>query len=142
VAGTQKSNIETGPTGPGNAADNNYLNNIASTSPSNYLNQLQASNGFYAGYVNSSWRALVDRTDGACPMANPTSAEVLQWAANKWGINPLLMYAEATNESHWDQTAIGDHGGSSGLFQVADRNTSYEPKHTFPGFAGAGSMLA
>jgi hypothetical protein len=142
VVGTQKSNVETGPNGPSNATDNNYFNNIASTNPSNYLNQLQASNGFYAGYVGSSWRAEADRIDGACPIANPTTAEVLQWAANKWGINPILMYAVVTNEGVWDQTALGDHGASSGLFQVADRNTSYQPNHTFPGFAGAGSMLA
>jgi hypothetical protein len=131
--------IFTTPNGAGNSAANNYFNNIASTNPGNYQYQLQ---GFYAAYAGGSWQAEADRIDGACPIANPTTAEVLQWAANKWGINPLLMYAEAASESSWDQTGIGDNGGSSGLFQVADRNTVSQPNHAFPGFSGSGSNLA
>src|SRR5262249_50825826 len=134
----QESQIETGSTGPGNAAANNYFNLIASTNPSSYLNQLQASDGFYAAFVGSGWQAEAERIDGACPMAHPTTAEVLQWAGNEWGINPLLMYAEATVESHWDQTGIGDNGRSSGVLQVADRGSG----HAWPGFSGSGSMLA
>jgi hypothetical protein len=139
VKATQKSKPELGPNGPAIAAANNYFNYIASTNPEAYINQLQ---GFYADYVNGwgqSWRAEADRIDGACPLAHPTTAEVLQWAADKWGINPLLMYAEAENESHWDQTAIGDNGRSSGLLQVPDRD---RPHHAYPGFEGSGAMLA
>jgi hypothetical protein len=142
VVPAQRSSIETGVNGPANESANNYFNNIASTNPSNYLYQLSASNGFYAAYVGSSFQAEVDRIDGACPLANPTTAEVLQWAANKWGINPLLLYADATDESGWDQTALGDGGLSAGILQVADRNSSARPYHAFPGFDGAGSMLA
>lgn len=142
VIATQKSSIETGVTGPANEAENSYFNYIASTNPSDYLYQLNASDGFYAAYAGSSWQAEVDRIDGACPLANPTTAEVLQWAANKWGINPLLLYAEATQDGNWDNTALGDDGCSSGVCQVADRNSSSHPQHAFPGFAGAGAMLA
>ncbi len=140
VVPTQQSQIETGINGAANQAANNYFNYIASHDPTNYLYQLQSSDGFYAAYTWTRWKSIIDRVDGACPMASPTTAEVLQWAANKWGINPLLLYATATIESHWDQTALGDNGGSSGVLQVADRNT--RPYHAFPGFSGAGSMLA
>ncbi|GEM_PF-2983559 len=136
---TQKSKPELGPSGPAIAAANNYFNYIASTNPEDYLRQLRS---FYADYVSGwgrSWQPVADRIDGACPLAHPTTAEVLQWAANKWGINPLLMYAEAENESHWDQTGIGDNGRSSGLMQVPDRD---RPHHGYPGFGGLGAMLA
>jgi hypothetical protein len=123
------------PNGSDNAAANNYFNNIAATDPGDYQYQLS---GFYTAYVGSSWQAVADRIDGACPMANPTTAEVLQWAGNKWGVNPLLMYAGTSGESEWDQTSIGDNGQSSGLFQIADRGAT----HAFPGFSGSGSMLA
>jgi hypothetical protein len=139
VKPTQKSEMEKGPLGPAIAADNNYFNYIASTDAGAYLNQLR---GFHAAYEpgrgHASWQAVADRIDGACPMAHPTTAEVLQWAGNKWGINPLLMYAVATNEGHWDQTGIGDNGTSSGLMQVADRGAN----HSFPGFSESGAMLA
>ncbi len=141
VRATQKSRVEENALGTGsaNANANNYYSYIAAHAPGNYLNQLSSFHGAYSG---SSWKAEADRIDGACPMANPTTAEVLQWAANKWGINPLLLYAVVTNESHWDQTGVGDYGRSSGLTQVADRNSSGAPNHAYPGFSGAGSMLA
>jgi len=63
---------------------------------------------------------------------------VIQWAAIKWGFNPLLGYADTTMEASWDQTGIGDQGGSSGLFQVADRGAT----HAYPGFSGYGANLA
>jgi hypothetical protein len=135
---TQPSSIELGPNYPPNAAANNYFNNIAAANPTEYLNQLEGNDGFYAAYAGYGWQAEIHRVTGGCPLANPTTAEVLQWAANKWGINPLLLYAEATEESGWDQTAVGDSGRSSGVFQVADRGAN----HAFPGFSGSGSMLA
>jgi hypothetical protein len=68
---------------------------------------------------------------------------VLQWGANKWGINPLVLYAEATIDGDWDATAIGDDGTSSGVCQVADRDSgSHQQNHAWPGFSGAGSMLS
>jgi hypothetical protein len=135
VKATQKSDPEIGPSGAVIAFDNDYFNRMASTAPDAYLAELR---GFHAAYAGSSWHAEAERVDGACPLAHPTTAEVLQWAANKWGINPILMYAEATVESEWDQTGIGDNGGSSGVLQVADRGDN----HAFAGFTGSGSMLA
>jgi hypothetical protein len=145
VVPTQKSTAELGlpctqcgnyytPNGPANVAADNYFNNIASTDPSNYLYQLQAPDGFWA--TAASWGGVSTRIDGACPMANPTTAEIMQWAANKWGINPLLMYAEASEEGSWDNLTLGDNGCTSGVCQVADRNSSLEPNHAFGGVRG------
>ena len=135
VKATQRSAIELGGNGWANQQANNYFNSIASSSPGYYWYQISS---FRAGYQYSAMQAEANRIDGACPMANPTTAEVLQWAGNKWGINPVLLYAEVTVESSWDQTAVGDYGRSSGLLQVADRGDG----HAFPGFDGGGSMLA
>lgn len=135
VQATPKSSIENGPNGWANEQANNYFNAIASSSPGYYWYQL---NAFHADYQYASWAPEAARIDGACPMANPTTAEVIQWAANKWGINPILMYADVTVESSWDQTGVGDQGRSSGLFQIADRGAN----HAYPGFEGGGSMLA
>jgi hypothetical protein len=124
-------------TGAANQAADNYFNNEAANNPNDYLNQLSS---FYSAYNGGAWMAI-QRVDGACPMANPTTAEIVQWAANKWGINPLVLYSVASNEAHWDETAINDHGGGkqdAGLFQVADSGAT----HAFPGFSGGGANLA
>jgi hypothetical protein len=139
VVPTGKSTVETGPNGPANAAANNYFERVAVSNPHDYLMQLGA---FWYAYRGRGWRLEAERIDGACPLVNPTTAEVLQWAANKWGINPLLLYAEATLDGDWDATSIGDDGTSSGVCQVADRNSDSHPTHAWPGFQGASSMLS
>ena len=131
------------PHGALNIAANNYFEGVAVQNSSNYLAQLQA---FRNNVASGSWGGAYWRIDGACPMINPTTAEVLQWAANKWGLNPLLLYAEAVQEGQWDQTSLGDVsdgiGTSSGLLQVADRNTVGQPSHTGLEFSGAAANLA
>lgn len=47
-----------------------------------------------------------------------TTDEVIQWAADKWGIAPDLLRAVAVVESRWKMSFIGDNGDSFGLFQV------------------------
>jgi hypothetical protein len=128
-----KSTIETGSDGNANEAANNYFELDALADPSSYQSQLDS---FWSGA--NPWDGVSQRIDGACPLENPTTADVAQWAAAKWGINPTLMYAEAVQEGHWDQLSLGDGGTSSGVWQVADRGSG----HAFPGFAGAGSNLA
>lgn len=81
------------------------------------------------------------RIDGACPMPNPTAAEI-RWAANRWGINPLLLYTVATQEGDWENDAVSDDRCSSGSWQIADRNTSERPDHAVPGFTNVRSMFA
>jgi hypothetical protein len=138
---TQLSTVETGAkdgatVASDNATENNYFNYDAATNPSDYLNQLSS---FYSQWSSGAWGGAAARIDGACPIANPTTAEAAQWAANKWGINPLLLYAEAVQEGDWNQDSLGDNGTSSGVWQVADRNY---PTHAFPGFQGASQNLA
>ena len=71
---------------------------------------------------------------------------MLQWAANKWGLNPLLLYAEAVQEGQWDQASLGDVadgiGTSAGVLQVADRNTASKSQHAPPGFTGSSASIA
>jgi hypothetical protein len=143
TAATQKSIVETGVNGPANEADNSYYLNIYYTDLPDYQWQLSQ---FWNAYAGTSWYDVAQRIDGACPMVNPTTADVLQWAANKWGIHPLILYAEASQEGDWDNTSLGDWsdgiGTSSGVLQVADRNTAHSPYHAFPGFDGGGANLA
>jgi hypothetical protein len=49
-----------------------------------------------------------------------TTDEILQWAAHKWGLDEDLLRAQAVQESHWRQDAVGDHGRSFGLMQLKD----------------------
>src|SRR5260370_32081522 len=53
-----------------------------------------------------------------------------------------MPLSEATLDSHWDQTGVGDGGTSHGICQVAARNTSARPNHAFPGFTGISADLA
>lgn len=130
-----QSKVETGPNGRANVAANGYFEAVAVRNASFYMSQLQS---FWSAYQDTGWYAEIKRVDGACPLTNPTTAQIAQWAGAKWGIHPYLLYAEATQEGDWDQTSIGDNGTSSGVFQVADRGTN----HAFPGFSGAGANLA
>jgi autotransporter family porin len=47
-----------------------------------------------------------------------TTDETIQWAAWKWGIAPDLLRAQATVESWWRMSAVGDRGQSFGLMQI------------------------
>jgi hypothetical protein len=154
VVSTQESTVETGPNGAANEADNSYFEAVAVPNPNPYVAAVQAVWAAYpvnASAPDESYGGAALRIDGACPMSNPTTAEVLQWAANKWGINPILLYAEATQEGNWDQTTEGDCGEStcdaadglsSGVLQVGDRNTTARPYHAFPGLSsGLGDEL-
>ena len=133
VKATRQSSVEANSWG--NQVANNYFNTIAANNPNDYIAQY---NAFQSEYRGTNGEILMSRVDGGCPIANPTSAEAMQWAGLKWGMNPLLLYAEATNESGWDQTACGDQGRSCGLMQVADRGYN----HAYPGFSGYGSNLS
>ena len=143
VVPTQRSIVETGPNAAANLDENNYFAGILYSDRAYYYWQLTT---FWIAYNATPWFHVAMRIDGACPLWEPTTAEILQWAANKWGINPVILYAEATQEGNWDNTSLGDWsdgiGASSGVFQVADRNTVDRPYHAFPGFEGGGANLA
>jgi Bacterial Ig domain len=111
-------------TSAGNA-DNSYYQNFvlaSSSNQSNYLSQLNAVN---SGWGTGPMATVMKRVDGMCPIQNPTTAEIIQWAANKWGFNPKYGYTEACDEGDWNNTSLGDNGTSSGVFQVADRGSGH-----------------
>jgi len=47
-----------------------------------------------------------------------TTDEILEWAACKWGMDQNIAKAEATAESSWQQSTVGDNGDSYGILQV------------------------
>jgi hypothetical protein len=47
-----------------------------------------------------------------------TTDEILEWAACKWGMDQNIAKAEATAESSWQQSTVGDDGDSYGILQV------------------------
>lgn len=113
-----------------NAATNAFYYNNGSSAA--YANQLAS---FHAAWGNDP---VMNRVDGACNLGpNPTTAEVLQWAADKWGISPLVTYAEATNDSRWNQHAVGDYGCSIGIAQVAFCDNAERRNHVIRGLNGS-----
>ena len=42
-----------------------------------------------------------------------TTAQILRWAACKWGIDENIVYAQAAVESWWRQTNLGDWGSDA-----------------------------
>jgi Right handed beta helix region len=122
ITPTQKSTVETGPTANPNAAANNYFELNGLSNPSSYLTQLD---NFWASYGCPDSGAWQCRVDGACPIDNATTADALQWAANKWGLQPDLLYAAATQIGNWQQYSANTSAScSSGVLQVADCNSS------------------
>jgi hypothetical protein len=133
VTVTPHSSVETsGPTAAANEAANNF--NMSSPAAQSQLAY------FYAAYASypAAEQAIFDRVDGNCSALgpNPTTAEILQWAAYKWGLSPLLLYSEASQEGSWDQTSLGDDNCSASLVQVADCNNAEKPNHAYAGFTG------
>ena len=47
-----------------------------------------------------------------------TTAEIIEWAAHKWDIDPELLKAQAVAESSWRQDKVGDGGRSFGVMQI------------------------
>lgn len=97
------------------------------------------------------------RVDGAF---KGTTAQILRWAACKWGIDEDLVYAQAAKESWWHQSNLGDWGsdanacapghglgadGKSGLcpqsFGLLQNRYPYE-RGSWPGIATSTAMNA
>jgi autotransporter family porin len=92
-------------------------------------------NGAADSYVPSAdelaaWRAQDDWAWKAIPTGNftGTTDEIIQWAAAKWGFDPDVLRAVATQESWWKQSMVGDNGISFGLMEI--KSTDYHG--TFP----------
>jgi len=44
--------------------------------------------------------------------------DIIEWAANKWGLPEEALRAVAVHESWWEMSTLGDAGDSFGIFQV------------------------
>lgn len=44
--------------------------------------------------------------------------DIIEWAANKWGLPEDVLRAVAVHESWWEMDTLGDNGDSFGIFQV------------------------
>ncbi len=71
----------------------------------NRLTGQHVSSHFMSGDKPKADRLLVPRINGAF---TGTTAEILRWAACKWGINQDIVFAQAAVESWWRQTTKGD----------------------------------
>jgi autotransporter family porin len=61
--------------------------------------------GFLAGDDPRADQLIVPRINGNF---TGTTAEILRWAACKWGIDQDIVFAQAAVESWWRQTTLGD----------------------------------
>ncbi len=44
--------------------------------------------------------------------------DIIEWAANKWGLPEEVLRSVAVHESWWEMDTLGDNGDSFGIFQV------------------------
>jgi hypothetical protein len=74
--------------------------------------------------ADNPWLQYVTGRPG---LSSPSTDDLIQWAANKWGITADWMRAEAVDESYWHQSAVGSNG-TKGLMQIgAGANTGTDP---------------
>jgi hypothetical protein len=100
---------------PNNAGANSYVPTDA---------QLAA---FYSAPASADnpWSRYVTGRPG---LQNPSTDDLIQWVANKWGITADWVRAEAVDESYWHQSAVGNNGTVMGILQIqAGANTGTEP---------------
>lgn len=87
---------------PSNVAANDYVPTSA---------QLQTFQSALDQYnqTPSQANAYMANVDGLDGLANPSTDDLIQWAAHKWGIPEDWLRAEYALESRWNQAALGDH---------------------------------
>jgi len=111
--------------------------------------------GFLAGDEPQADQLIAPRINGDF---TGTTAEILRWAACKWGIDQDIVFAQAAVESWWRQTTLGDwesngcppgHGpgvdGKPGLcpqsWGILQKRYPYE-QSSWPGIANSTAMNA
>ena len=111
--------------------------------------------GFFSGDLPQASKWIAPRINGNF---TGTTAEILRWAACKWGIDQNMVFAQAAVESWWRQTTKGDwessgcppgHGpgadGQSGLcpqsWGILQNRYPYE-KTSWPGIEKSTAMNA
>jgi hypothetical protein len=61
-----------------------------------------------AGQTNLQFNPYYRYVDGRDGLRRPTTDELIQWAAHKWGIPENWLRAEYVHESYWNQFMLGD----------------------------------
>jgi hypothetical protein len=61
-----------------------------------------------AGQTNLQFNPYYAYVNGDDGMHHPTTDELIQWAAHKWGIPEDWLRAEYVHESYWNQFMLGD----------------------------------
>ena len=88
-------------TRPENAQANDYVPTAA---------QRRAFRGALNRYGETSvqWNPLYRYVDGHDKLSDPSTDDLIQWGAHKWGIPEDWLKAEYVQESHWRQSQLGD----------------------------------
>ena len=89
----------------GGDADNSYYQNVVLASTSNqsgYLSQLNAVN---SGWGTGPMATVMTRVDGMCPIRNPTTAEIIQWAM----LETIALASPVMPESGWPEATGGSN---------------------------------
>ncbi len=61
-----------------------------------------------SGQTNVQFNPYYQYVDGRDGMENPSTDDLIQWAAHKWGIPENWLRAEYVYESYWNQFMLGD----------------------------------
>jgi hypothetical protein len=86
-----------------------------------------------SSFFLTTYRSTISEGEGGAPNSFLRRADgqftgstdaVLKWASCKWGFDENVTRATAVNESHWNQSAIGDvdNGTSLGILQIKSRD--------------------
>ena len=102
----------------GNAAANAYVPTDSELAP------FHAAHNSY-GEAESYFNPLRRYVTGRSKLANPSTDDLIQWTAHKWGIPEDVIRAQMAVESWWRQSAMGDL-------------TSESNPGAFPGFSCPG----
>jgi len=61
-----------------------------------------------AGQTNIQFNPYYQYVDGHDGMSNPSTDDLIQWAAHKWGIPENWLRAEYVRETYWNDFLLGD----------------------------------
>jgi hypothetical protein len=96
---------------PGNIAANDYV-----PSSAQLLSFHSAVNPY--GQTAVQENPLNSYVDGLDGMTSPSTDDLIQWGARKWGIPADWLRAEYVRESDWDQSNLGDRASVSSSWYV------------------------
>jgi hypothetical protein len=84
------------------------------------------------GETSVQWNPLYAYVDGLDGLHEPSTDDLIQWAAHKWGIPEDWLRAEYTQESWWRQSTLGDRTAVSAAWYA-----SYPAQAQVPGTSEA-----